>query len=111
MRKFVVVIALAVIALAAAPVAAAPARPAGDTWVGQVVGHHRHYDYRGSTCPSTAEVCVKMLANFRVVPLNPGAAVALRRVAGGQAKLVGYQGPARHRGHNGTLYVRRVTRA
>ena len=106
----VAIVVLLISALAAAPATAAAPKQ-DDVWVGQVVRHSRHFDYRGSTCPATAEVCVKVLANFRIVPLNGRAAVNLRRVAGGQAKLIGYKGRAGSSAHNGTLYVRRVQRA
>ena len=110
MPWFVAVVALLVTALAAVPATAASPKQADDVWVGQVARHSRHFDYRGSPCPATAEVCVKVLANLRIVPLNPRAAVNLRRVAGGQAKLIGYRGPAGSSAHDGTLYVRRVQR-
>ena len=110
MPWFVAVVALVVSTLAAAPATAASAKPVDDVWVGQVARHSRHFDYRGSPCPATAEVCVKVLADFRIVPLNGRAAVNLRRVAGGRAKLIGYRGPAGSSAHDGTLYVRRVQR-
>ncbi len=82
-----------------------------DVWVGQVVRHHRHFDYRGSYCPQGTQACIMILANFRIVPLTPQATAGLRRAAGGRAKLVGYQAPAPNPQHNGVLYVRQVTRA
>lgn len=105
---YLVGVALLVTALAAAPATAASSKGRDDIWAGQVVRHEKHYDYRGSACPTSAETCVMVLANFRVVPLTPEAAAGLRRAAGGRAKLVGHKGPADDAKHNGTLYVRRV---
>jgi hypothetical protein len=106
--------AVLVLALTAGPAAAATSasqeRHRSDTWVGQVVRHDRHFDYQGSYCPTSAEVCIKILARFRIVPLTPQAAVNLRRVAGTSAKLSGYRVPASDGEHNGVLYVRRVKR-
>ncbi len=75
--------------------------------------HHRHFDYRGSACPTSAEMCIKVLANYKIVALNSKAAAGLRRMSdgNGNARLVGYRGPAKNKNHNGTLYVRRVERA
>ena len=116
-------------ALTAGPAAAtSTSRQRSDTWVGQVLRHserltppgsgghppapgNRHFDYQGSYCPTSAEACIKILAKFRIVPLNPQAAFALRRVAGGSAKLRGYRAPASDGEHNGILYVRRVEKA
>jgi hypothetical protein len=103
-----------ILALTAGPAAAATMRSedrAAETWVGQVVKHGRHFDYQGSYCPSSAEACIKILARFRIVPLNPQSAVALRRVSGGSARLVGWRAPASDGEHNGILYVRRVKKA
>ena len=111
MLWYVAIAALAMSALVAAPATAATPKQRHDTWVGQVVRHHRHFDYRGSYCPSGTQACIMILANFRIVPLTPKAAAGLRRVAGGRAKLVGYQAPAPNSRHNGILYVRRVERA
>ena len=111
MLRCLVVVAFAITALVAAPATAASPTARRDTWVGQVVRHHRHFDYRGSSCPQGTEACILVLANFRIVPLTAEAADRLRRVAGRRAKLVGYQGPATNANHTGTLYVRRVERA
>jgi hypothetical protein len=110
MLWYVAVAALALSALVAAPATAATDQR-DDIWVGQIVKHHRHFDYRGSACPTSAEICIKVLANYRVVPLNPKAATGLRRAAGRRAKLVGYRAPAANTGHNGVLYVRRAEKA
>jgi hypothetical protein len=110
MLWYVAIAALAVSALAAAPATAATDKR-DDTWLGHVVRHHRHFDYRGSACPTSAEMCIKILANYRIVPVTPQAAAGLRRAAGGRAKLVGYQAPAPNNRHNGILYVRRVEKA
>jgi hypothetical protein len=107
--RFLALTALLISALAVAPATAATDRR-DDIWIGQVVRHHRHFDYRGSACPTSAEMCIKILANYRIVPLNPQAARGLRRAAGQRAKLTGYQTPAPNSRHNGVLYVRRVER-
>jgi hypothetical protein len=98
-------------ALAVAPASAATGKR-NDVWVGQVVAHRHHYDYRGSACPADAEMCIKVLANFRIVPLTRQAAAGLRKVSdgNGNARLVGYKRQG-NKNHNGTLYVRRVERA
>lgn len=103
--------ALLILALTAGPATAAPSRSETrkhDTWAGQVLSHRHHFDYQGSACPTSAEACIKILATYRIVPLTAQAAVALRRVAGGPARLYGYQTPASDGHHNGVLYVRRV---
>ncbi len=107
---YVAIAAVALSALVAAPATAATEKR-NDIWVGQVVGHHHHFDYRGSACPATAEMCIKVLANYRVVPLTRQAAIGLRRAAGGQAKLFGYRTGAPNSRHNGLLHVRRVEKA
>jgi hypothetical protein len=106
--------AVLIFALTAGPATAAPSgseERRSDTWVGQVVRHRHHFDYQGSYCPTSADACIKILANFRIIPLNPQAAAGLRRVAGGSAKLIGYRAPASGGEHNGILYVRRVKKA
>jgi hypothetical protein len=110
MLWYVAVAALAITALAAAPATAAPPKQRDDRWVGQVVRHQRHFDYRGRACPISAEVCIEVLAIYRIVPLTPQAAFALRRFDGRQAKLVGHLAPATDADHTGTLFVRRVRR-
>jgi hypothetical protein len=107
----IVAVALLIGALAAGPATAATPKQRHDTWVGQIVGHHRHFDYRGSYCPTGTQACIMILANFRIVPLTPQAATGLHRVAGRRAKLIGYQAPAPNPRHNGILYVRRVDKA
>ena len=106
--------ALLILVLTAGPATAASSkseRRKYDTWAGQVLRHKHHFDYQGSACPTSAEACIKILAKYRIVPLTAQAAVGLRRVAGGSAKLVGYQTPASGGEHNGILYVRRVKKA
>jgi hypothetical protein len=125
--RFLAVAALLMSALAVAPANAATDKR-DDVWVGQIVRHRserltppmsgghppspgHHFDYRGSACPTSAEMCIKVLANYRVVPLNSKAATGLRRAAGGRAKLVGYRAPAPNSRHNAILYVRQVEKA
>ena len=111
--RFLLIAALLITGLTAGPAAATSRSKQGaaDTWAGQVVRHDRHFDYQGSYCPTSADACIKILAKFRIVPLNPRAAAALRKVAGGSAKLVGWRAPASDGEHNGILYVRRVKKA
>jgi hypothetical protein len=113
--RFLLLTALLVTALTAGPATAATSaskeKHRSDTWAGQVLRHGRHFDYQGSYCPTSAEACIKILAKFRIVPLTPQARIGLRQVAGGSAKLVGYQTPASDGEHNGILYVRRVKKA
>src|SRR5581483_3082152 len=71
--RFLAIAALLVVALTAAPAGAVPSatgKHRSDTWVGQVLRDGRHFDYQGSTCPESAEACIKMLARFRIVPLT-----------------------------------------
>jgi hypothetical protein len=110
MLWFLAVAAVALSALVAAPATAATDK-GDDVWVGQIVRHNRHFDYLGSACPTSAGMCIKILANYRVVALNSKAATGLRRAAGGRAKLVGYRAPAPNKNHNAVLYVRRVEKA
>ncbi len=112
MLWYAAIVALLISALAATPATAAASKKRDDTWVGQVVSHNQHFDYQGSYCPTSAEACIKILANFRIVPLNRKAAAGLRTVAdgNGNARLVGHKGPATNKKHNGTLYVRKVER-
>ena len=105
--RFLAVSALLITALAVAPATAATDRR-DDIWVGQIVRHHHHFDYRGRTCPTSAEVCIEVVANYRVVPVTRQAKAGLRRAAGGQARLVGHRAAAPNRRHDGVLYVRRV---
>ena len=84
-RAAVVAVAgLAVATLATAPATAdaeppVPALSRPDSWVGQIVRHDRHFDYRGSYCPEDTEACIMIVANFRLLPLTPQAATGLRR--------------------------------
>jgi hypothetical protein len=106
--------AVLILALTAGPATGATSKPrnaVSGTWVGQVVRDGRHFDYQGSYCPTKEEACIKILARFRIVPVNRRAAVALRTVSGRSAKLAGWRTPANDGEHNGILYVRRVKRA
>jgi len=110
MLWFVAIAALALTALVAAP-ATATTDKRDDVWVGQIVAHNRHFDYRGRSCPTSAEICIDIVANYKVVALTPQAATRLKRAAGGRATLVGYRAPSADRRHNAVLYVRRVDKA
>jgi hypothetical protein len=112
-------IALVMGGLAISPAQAAP-KPAADTWVGQVQRDgspqgsggvpRSHYDYVGRACPESAEICYDIVANYRIVALNPSAARAVRRLAGGRARLHGHLGPGSGQRHTGTLYVWKAER-
>jgi len=108
--RFLAIAALVLSALLAVPATAATDK-VDDIWFGQIVHHNRHFDYRGRACPTSAEMCINIVATYRVVPLSPEAATNLRRAAGGQARLVGYRAPSANRRHNAVLYVRRVEKA
>jgi hypothetical protein len=85
-------------------------KPAEDSWVGRIQTHGNHYDYVGRACPESAEVCMDIVATYRIMPLNPIAARSVRRLSGGQARLHGYFEPGQDGHHNGTLFVRRAER-
>jgi len=106
--RFLAIAAVLICALAAAPANAAAPKQRDDVWAGQIVRHNGHFDYEGLSCPATAQICTMIAVRYRIVPLTAKAAAGLRRVKGGQARLVGYRGPAANANHNGTLFVRRV---
>lgn len=95
---------------AAKPQSAAKSQPTEDTWRGNIQKDGSHYDYVGRACPESAQICYDIVANYRIVALNPAAARAVRRLAGGQARLHGHLEPARDRQHTGTLFVRKAER-
>jgi len=103
-------------ATAARPAATTAARPAAapstqdETWLGRIQRDGRGYAYVGRACPEQAEICYDIVANYRIVALNPTAARAVRRLSGGQARLHGHLGPGQDGGHNGTLFVTRAER-
>ncbi len=88
--------------------ARAAAKPAGDTWVGQVQRDGDHFDYVGRACPESAQVCMAIVATYRIEPLNPAAARAVRRLSGRQARLDGNLAAGTDAQHNGTLLVRKA---
>jgi hypothetical protein len=118
------VVSTVLVALVMGGFAMSPARaatkPAEDTWAGRVekdrspqgsAGAPRdHYDYVGRPCPESADVCTAIMATYRIAPLNPSAARAVRRLSGGQARLHGYFEPGSDAHHSGTLFVRRAER-
>lgn len=115
-----VVLALALIAslalLVAAPagaatVASSPTPVTTGTWVGQVHKHGDHFDYEGSACPVEQQICIKILATYRIVPITEQAAKALSHVAGGSAKLSASLASVPDDGHLGTLFVWKVAKA
>lgn len=79
------------------------------TWVGQVERHAGHFDYVGSACPIEADFCIQIIARYRIVPTTAQAALALPRVAGGQATLSGRLLPLNDGTHMGLLFVSRVS--
>jgi hypothetical protein len=104
---------------AMSPAQAAPKRQ-DDTWVGQIQRDksprgpggvpREQYDYVGRACPESAEICYDIVADYRIVALNPSAARAVRRLAGGRARLHGHLGPGQDQRHTGTLYVWKAER-
>ncbi|MGH2689986.1 MAG: hypothetical protein ACRDKW_14450 [Actinomycetota bacterium] len=104
----VAVVWAAALVLGAAPPAGALAT--GDvrlgTWVGEVhaVGEGASYEYTGSACPVEDEVCIEILATYRIVPVTPEAGAALAAAAGGQAAMTGVLLPG-DGGLMGTLVV------
>jgi hypothetical protein len=105
---FAALVAAAVLGGAGLAPARAATKPADDVWVGRVQSDGGHYDYVGRACPESAQVCMALVATYRIVPLNPAAARAVRRLSGGQARLVGRLGPGTDNRHTGTLFVRRA---
>lgn len=99
--------ALVVGGLAMTPARAA-APPQRGTWAGQIERDGSHYDDVGRACPEQVQICYDIVARYRIVPLNPAAARAVRRLAGGQARLTGDLGPAQDSRHTGTLFVRKA---
>jgi opacity protein-like surface antigen len=81
------------------------------TWVGRINEHDGHFDYQGSACPVEQDVCIKILATYRIVPITRQAAMALPGVAGGSARLSASLASVADDGHLGTLFVWKVSRA
>ncbi|HLJ07394.1 MAG TPA: hypothetical protein VKX24_02585 [Acidimicrobiia bacterium] len=111
--------ALMVGGLASIPAQAATAAPAGGskpavtqtgTWDGQVQKDGGHYDDVGRACPESSPICYDIVARYRIVPLNASAARAVKKLAGGPARLTGRLGPAQDSHHTGTLFVRTAGR-
>jgi hypothetical protein len=102
---------MSAVLLFAAPVPAGALEPGParmGTWEGQVEAHSDgapHYDYSGSACPVEDEVCIEILATYRIVPVTPEAGKALAEVAGGQARLSGVLLPGRGGHAMGILVV------
>ncbi|HEV7865953.1 MAG TPA: hypothetical protein VGR20_24880 [Acidimicrobiia bacterium] len=114
MKNLRLAIFAALVGLLLGGLAPSPARAATpaqeDTWVGRVQRDGNHYDYVGSPCPESAQVCIKSLATYRIVPLNAAAKRAVRRLAGGQGRLTGRLQPGNDPGHGGQLLVRKAER-
>ena len=79
------------------------------TWRGTIQQHGDHYDYVGSPCPTQSEFCIQVIVTYRIVPVTRQAAMALPRVEGRTARLVGELDSTGDEEHQGTLYVTRVT--
>jgi hypothetical protein len=94
--------------LVAGPAGAGTARPASQSWFGQVQRHHGHFDYVGRPCAEQEDVCADYVAHYRVVPKTGQAERGLRRSAGHWARLRGELFPAGDAGHHGTLRVNLV---
>ena len=122
-RVFRLAISVVLVALAMGGSAMGPAqaatRPAGkpapkpveDTWAGRIQKDGAHYDYVGRACPESAQVCMDIVATYRIVPLNPEAGRAVRRLSGGQARLTGHLQPGGAGPRtSGTLFVRKAER-
>jgi len=107
-------VALVLGGLATVPAQAAAPAPAASTqsgtWDGRVQRDGNHYDDVGRACPESVAICYDIVARYRIVPLTPAAARAVRRLSGGQARLTGHLGPAQDSKHTGTLFVRKAER-
>ena len=111
------IVALAAVASTAALLLAwaPPARalePGGArfaTWVGEIhaagTDGGERYEYSGSACPVEDEVCVEILATYRVLALTAESHAALGDAAGGRAALTGVLLPGHGGGTMGTLVV------
>ena len=111
------VVALTAVVLTAALLLAwaPPARalePGGarfGTWVGEIhaVGtdEWERYEYSGSACPVEDEVCIEILATYRVLALTGESHAALGDAAGSRAALTGVLLPGHGGGTMGTLVV------
>jgi len=100
-------------ARAATPVPAGGSKPVttqAGTWDGRVQKDGGHYDDVGRACPESSQICYDIVARYRIVPLNASAARAVKKLAGGQARLSGRLGPAQDSHHTGTLFVRKADR-
>jgi hypothetical protein len=111
-KSALLALALAVSVLGVGPASAAvrTTKPAKtQTWIGEVQRQGRHFDYVGQPCPVGAGMlCANYVANYRIVPQNPAAALALRQVAGGQARLRARFSSAHDHAHQGTLLASAV---
>jgi len=95
--------------MAMAPAGAATVAQ-NQTWLGQIQPDGGRYAYVGRACPEQTQICYDIVAHYRIVALNPAAARAVRRLAGGQARLHGHLGPGQDPQHNGTLLVTKAER-
>lgn len=95
----------------AATAAQTPTPVQTGTWVGEITEDGGHFDYVGRACPVEQDICIKILATYRIVPITPQAAKALPDVAGGSAKLSASLAPVPDDGHLGTLFVWKVSKA
>jgi hypothetical protein len=113
-RSLRLAVSATLVGLVMGGLAMAPARAAAPTqrgtWVGRVERDGGHYDDVGRACPEAVQICYDIVARYRIVPLTPAAARAVRRLAGGPARLTGHLGPAQDSHHTGTLFVRTAER-
>jgi hypothetical protein len=112
-KKIFRAVSVALAGLVIGGLGAVPARAAApttdQTWLGQIERQNNQYFYGGRACPEQTQICYDIVAQYRIVALNPGAARAVRRLAGGQARLHGRLAPGRN-GPSGTLFVRKAER-
>lgn len=111
-RRVAILIAVITIALLGFVPSAAASHTVVEqgTWRGVVERHFNHFDYIGSPCPIQAQQCIQVIVRYRIVPVTWQAAFALPRVSGRQVFLRGALDPRPFRGHQGVLYVWRVSR-
>lgn len=105
----VAVAALTAVAWAPPARALEPGGARFGTWVGEIhadgTGGGEPYGYSGSPCPVEDEVCVEILATYRIVALTPEAHAALGPAVGRQAALTGVLLPDPADAAKGTLVV------
>jgi hypothetical protein len=97
-------------AAAPAPASKPPSTTQTGTWDGRIQKDGGHYDDVGRACPESEQICYDIVARYEIVPLDASAARAVKRLAGGQARLTGHLESAHDARHMGTLFVSRAER-